>query len=104
MDPAPKKERKPRAPRQRRLYQRRWCRPCKECGTLIVFLDETRPPINGKARGQWAAIEIFGVRDGEPSFWDGGIAYDPSRHVIHTSCPAVRRRLRWLIERAQDDI
>lgn len=104
MDPAPKKERKPRAPRQRRLYQRRWCRPCKGCGTLIVFLDETRPPINGKPRNQWAPVEILGQKNGEPSFWDGSIAYNPSIHVLHVECPRVRKRVRWLIERANDDL
>ena len=107
MDPMPRKTRnprKPRKPRAQRLYQRRWCRPCKVCGALIVFLDETRPPINGKPRSPWVMVELYGQRDGQPAFWDGAICFNPAVHVEHTSCPAMKKRVAWRIRQANDDI
>ena len=98
-----RKERAPRAPRAPRLYQRRWCRPCRDCGSVIVFLDETRPPIKGKPRPKWVMVDIFGVRDGVPMPWDGAVAFNTALHVEH-SCFARRQKLAWIIRQAEDDI
>lgn len=107
MDPFVKKARKPRKPRKprvQRLYKRRWCRPCHACGVLIVFLDETRPPIEGKPRSPWALVELYGHRDGQPAFWDGAVFFNPAVHVEHTSCPAMRKRVSWRIRQAREEI
>jgi hypothetical protein len=87
----------------RRLWQRRWCRPCRDCSVPIVFLDETRPPINGKPRGKWAVCELYPERDGQLLPWDGSIAYSPRDHVLHV-CASDRRRLAWIIRKESQDI
>lgn len=91
-------------PKPKRLWQRRWCRPCKDCGAPIVFLDETRPPINGKPRGQWTLVELYGTRDGALMPWMGEIAFDPRLHVEHRDCPRVRKRLSWILRQVSDDL
>ena len=88
----------------KRLFTRRWTRPCKECGEIIVFLENSRALKPGKRWQRWVLVEMFGERDGEPMFWDGGVVFDPRVHVEHLSCPMVRRKKAWLIRRAQEDI
>lgn len=87
----------------KRLWQRRWCRPCKDCGAVIVFLDETRPALAGKPRGPWAICELYGTRDGVLMPWDGGIAYNPALHVIHV-CVREKRRISWIIRQQEYDL
>ena len=89
--------------RPKRLWQRRWCRPCKDCQTPIIFLDETRPSVNGKPRGKWVVVEMYPERDGELLPWNGAIAYSPKDHVIHI-CVRERRRISWLIRQKDDDL
>jgi len=106
MDPIqrkPRKPRKPRAPRQQRLYTRRWCKPCVGCGEPIVFLQETRPPINGKPRPEWVACELYGTKNGELAPWDGSACFNPAVHVPHTDCPLKRRRLSWILRQKEAD-
>jgi len=88
----------------KRLWQRRWCRPCKDCGTPIVFLDNPRAPVPGRKWSQWALVELYGERDGVLMPWNGEISLDLRLHVEHTDCPRVRRRKAWLIARATEDI
>lgn len=92
------------APKAKRLWNRRWARPCKSCGTPIVFLDNTRPVVPGKKWSQWVLVELYGERDGKLMPWEGEIAFDPRVHVEHLQCPMVRRRRAWLIDRATSDI
>ena len=91
-------------PKAKRLWQRRWCRPCKACGTPIVFLDNPRPPKPGKKWSPWTLVELYGERDGVLMPWNGEIAFDPRLHVEHLECPIVKRRKAWLIQRAKEDL
>lgn len=88
----------------KRRWQRRWSSICKDCGCPIIFLDNTQPPAPGKKWSPWVACEIYGHRDGELVQWQGEIAYDPSRHVKHTDCPRIRRRLAWILRTKLDEI
>ena len=90
--------------RPKRLWIRRWARPCRSCGTPIVFLENTRPPVPGKKWSKWALVELYGERDGVLMPWNGEIAYDPRFHVLHLECPEVRKRKAWLIRRATEDL
>jgi hypothetical protein len=90
---------------KKRLWRRRWTAPCSECGTIVVWLDNTQPPVTGKRWSPWKMVEVFGERDGESRFWDGSIAFDPSRHVDHYPlCVRSRRRLAWILRQKEDDI
>lgn len=88
----------------KRLWTRRWCRPCKDCGTPIVFLDNPRPPVPGKKWSQWTLVELYGERDGVLMPWNGEIAYDARLHVEHLDCPRRKRRLAWILRQKEDDI
>ncbi len=89
----------------RRLWRRRWTAPCKECGAIIVWLDNTQPQEVGKKWSPWKMVEVFGVRNGEPLFWDGGIAYNPRVHVDHwPNCTRQRQKLAWIIRREREDL
>lgn len=89
----------------KRLWRRRWTAPCKECGAIIVWLDNPEPPAAGKKWSPWRMVEVFGERDGAPLFWDGSIAYNPKLHVDHYPlCGAYRRRLAWIIRREREDL
>jgi len=85
-----------------RRWSRRWAKMCDDCGSILVFLENSQPPIPGKRWSPWALVEIFGVRDGEPCFWDGSISYDPRVHVLHNNCVRNRRRIAWTIRNKVD--
>lgn len=89
---------------KKRLWQRRWASICKDCGCPIIFLDNSQPAVPGKRWSPFVPVEIHGQRDGEPLFWMGEIAYDPSRHVKHQDCPRTRRRIAWILRQKEDDI
>lgn len=88
----------------KRLWQRRWAKICRTCGTPVIFLDNTQGPVVGKKWSPWVLVELYGERDGVLMQWGGEIAYDPRFHVRHDACPEVRRRTAWLIRHAKDDI
>lgn len=88
----------------KRRWQRRWATICKDCGTPIIFLDNTQPAVPGKRWSPWVSCELYGEKDGELVQWAGEIAYSPLRHVKHTDCPRIRRRRAWLIRQATDDL
>lgn len=87
----------------KRLNIRRWTRPCKDCGTIVVFLENPKGPVLGEKWSRWLLIEMFGVKNGEPAFWDGAVVYNPAVHVRHV-CVRERRRIAWFIRNSQDDL
>ena len=87
----------------RRLSVRRWTRACKDCGEIIVFLENPRGPVVGEKWSRWILVEMFGVKNGEPAFWDGSVVYRPDVHVRHV-CIREKRRLSWLIRQRDDDL
>jgi hypothetical protein len=88
----------------KRLWNRRWAKICRSCGTPVLFLDNPEGPKPGKKWSPWVVVEMYGERDGELMGWNGEIAYDPRFHVRHDACPEVRRRLAWRIRRATEDL
>ena len=85
----------------KRRWQRRWATICKDCGTAILFLDQTQPPVPGKKWSPWVACELYPERDGELLPWNGAISYSPRDHVKHI-CVSHRRKLAWVIRNKQE--
>ena len=89
----------------KRRWQRRWANICRDCGTPIIFLDNSQPPTPGKKWNPFIPVELYGHRDGELMPWSGEVSYDPRLHVRHMDCPRVRRRIAWILrQKSEDDL
>jgi len=88
----------------KRRWQRRWATLCRDCGTPILFADNTQPAAPGKKWSPWVAIELYGERDGQLMAWTGEIGYSPKLHVAHApNCIRTRRRLAWILRNKTGD-